>query len=352
MAESVTITQVLSVVGFTPQGFNYRSVMDPVQGRCRRTDGKQWRCSRDVVPDQKYCERHMHRGRSGSRKHVEASEITSESVPLNLQLATTSSKSSGNPPAVTPRSTTSIGRDSSVEAKKDLTATAAAGSPTSSLTIYSKKSERNTNDFGNTITTTLTGPRSPADKKSNSRSSSDYVGENDTSYKNLNYRNNIRSSINNRDNVNTGSSAASGFGFPPDNVLRAVGCYSSSLDYNLRCRRTDGKKWRCNWDVVPSQKYCQRHLHRGAKKLVVTAQSVTVAAAPPPSPPPSGGCLVPPPLAIPKMADGHHVNVDTNLSISIVEASPVTNEAKRSNPSSSSSDATTITMKMAAFLTC
>ena len=37
--------------------------MDPELGRCRRTDGKKWRCSKDVVPDQKYCERHMHRGR-------------------------------------------------------------------------------------------------------------------------------------------------------------------------------------------------------------------------------------------------------------------------------------------------
>ncbi|KAL5738724.1 hypothetical protein ACOSP7_031485 [Xanthoceras sorbifolium] len=40
-------------------------------GRCRRTDGKKWRCSRDVAPDQKYCERHLHRGRHRSRKPVE-----------------------------------------------------------------------------------------------------------------------------------------------------------------------------------------------------------------------------------------------------------------------------------------
>lgn len=45
--------------------------MDPEPGRCRRTDGKKWRCSRDVVPGQKYCERHMHRGRNRSRKPVE-----------------------------------------------------------------------------------------------------------------------------------------------------------------------------------------------------------------------------------------------------------------------------------------
>lgn len=45
--------------------------MDPEPGRCRRTDGKKWRCSRDVVAGQKYCERHMHRGRNRSRKPVE-----------------------------------------------------------------------------------------------------------------------------------------------------------------------------------------------------------------------------------------------------------------------------------------
>lgn len=44
---------------------------DPEPGRCCRTDGKKWRCSRDAVPDQKYCERHINRGRHRSRKPVE-----------------------------------------------------------------------------------------------------------------------------------------------------------------------------------------------------------------------------------------------------------------------------------------
>ena len=51
--------------------FDYRSSMEPEPGRCRRTDGKKWRCSRDVVPGHKYCERHVHRGRGRSRKPVE-----------------------------------------------------------------------------------------------------------------------------------------------------------------------------------------------------------------------------------------------------------------------------------------
>ncbi|KAL5741024.1 hypothetical protein ACOSP7_029893 [Xanthoceras sorbifolium] len=52
-------------------GYWGRAAMDPEPGRCRRTDGKKWRCSRDVVAGNKYCERHMHRGRNRSRKPVE-----------------------------------------------------------------------------------------------------------------------------------------------------------------------------------------------------------------------------------------------------------------------------------------
>ncbi|CAK9168093.1 unnamed protein product [Ilex paraguariensis] len=52
-------------------GYWGRAAMDPEPGRCRRTDGKKWRCSRDVMAGHKYCERHMHRGRNRSRKPVE-----------------------------------------------------------------------------------------------------------------------------------------------------------------------------------------------------------------------------------------------------------------------------------------
>ncbi|GLT74286.1 hypothetical protein SLA2020_460910 [Shorea laevis] len=45
--------------------------IDPEPGRCRRTDGKKWRCSKEAYPDSKYCERHMHRGKNRSRKPVE-----------------------------------------------------------------------------------------------------------------------------------------------------------------------------------------------------------------------------------------------------------------------------------------
>lgn len=58
-------------VGWGPFHLGYSGSNDPEPGRCRRTDGKKWRCSRDAVPDQKYCERHINRGRHRSRKPVE-----------------------------------------------------------------------------------------------------------------------------------------------------------------------------------------------------------------------------------------------------------------------------------------
>ncbi|XP_024986194.1 growth-regulating factor 5-like isoform X2 [Cynara cardunculus var. scolymus] len=57
----------------------YGKKFDPEPGRCRRTDGKKWRCSKDAYHESKYCERHMHRGRNRSRKPVE-SQSTSQSL--------------------------------------------------------------------------------------------------------------------------------------------------------------------------------------------------------------------------------------------------------------------------------
>ncbi|KAK4374143.1 hypothetical protein RND71_004820 [Anisodus tanguticus] len=68
----------------------YGKKFDPEPGRCRRTDGKKWRCSKDAHPDSKYCERHMHRGRNRSRKPVE-SQSTSQSLSTSISHVTTGS---------------------------------------------------------------------------------------------------------------------------------------------------------------------------------------------------------------------------------------------------------------------
>ncbi|XP_057428531.1 growth-regulating factor 5-like [Lotus japonicus] len=84
-------------------GWNYLQMglgrkIDPEPGRCRRTDGKKWRCSKDAYPDSKYCERHMHRGKNRSRKPVEVlkTSTTTNATPVAFSSITR------NSPALTP----------------------------------------------------------------------------------------------------------------------------------------------------------------------------------------------------------------------------------------------------------
>ncbi|XP_077238241.1 growth-regulating factor 5-like isoform X2 [Tasmannia lanceolata] len=73
----------------------YGKKVDPEPGRCRRTDGKKWRCAKDAYPDSKYCERHMHRGRNRSRKPVETQTI-SQSPSTASSLTPTGGTTSGS----------------------------------------------------------------------------------------------------------------------------------------------------------------------------------------------------------------------------------------------------------------
>ena len=95
-------------------GWNYLQMglgrkIDPEPGRCRRTDGKKWRCSKEAYPDSKYCERHMHRGKNRSRKPVEVvlkTTTTTTSTSTNNGSSTpTISSITKNSSALTPSTT-------------------------------------------------------------------------------------------------------------------------------------------------------------------------------------------------------------------------------------------------------
>ncbi|XP_010534927.1 PREDICTED: growth-regulating factor 5 [Tarenaya hassleriana] len=73
---------------------------DPEPGRCRRTDGKKWRCSREAYPDSKYCEKHMHRGRNRARKSLES--------PTALSFTNSSSNKSFPSPNLSSSSSSSV----------------------------------------------------------------------------------------------------------------------------------------------------------------------------------------------------------------------------------------------------
>ncbi|KAK3220342.1 hypothetical protein Dsin_014312 [Dipteronia sinensis] len=104
---------------------------DPEPGRCRRTDGKKWRCSKEAYPDSKYCERHMHRGRNRSRKPVEI--ISSSSSSSSSNCSSSSSSSSASTTATLVSSSTLLNRNLSMINSTNTSTTAA---PLMSSEIY------------------------------------------------------------------------------------------------------------------------------------------------------------------------------------------------------------------------
>ncbi|KAJ8564562.1 hypothetical protein K7X08_001022 [Anisodus acutangulus] len=89
--------------------------IDPEPGRCRRTDGKKWRCSKEAYADSKYCERHMHRGRNRSRKPVEVMTTTRTTTTTNT------------PPTAIPISSIKINSNYSPTSLSCLTSSASSG---------------------------------------------------------------------------------------------------------------------------------------------------------------------------------------------------------------------------------
>ncbi|XP_074273611.1 uncharacterized protein LOC141597156 [Silene latifolia] len=84
-----------SPLGWNPYQMGYGKKIDPEPGRCRRTDGKKWRCAKEAYPDSKYCERHMHRGKNRSRKPVE-SPLTPNSSNNNNTTSTITTTNNNN----------------------------------------------------------------------------------------------------------------------------------------------------------------------------------------------------------------------------------------------------------------
>ncbi|CAL9065084.1 growth-regulating factor 6-like isoform X1 [Musa acuminata AAA Group] len=91
-----------STLGWGSYHQRYTGNDDLEPGRCRRTDGKKWRCSKDAVADQRYCERHLNRGRHRSRKRVEGCTRHGLEaiaiVPLQSASAISGSRTSDNLP--------------------------------------------------------------------------------------------------------------------------------------------------------------------------------------------------------------------------------------------------------------
>ncbi|TYH99845.1 hypothetical protein ES332_A11G093900v1 [Gossypium tomentosum] len=312
-----------SFVGVSPQGLDYRNMADPEPGRCRRTDGKKWRCSKNVIPYQKYCEQHMHRGCRRSRKPVETSQSAlpdSTSSKFSIRL---SENSKNLPTPVSFQYTNPFSCNTSTSHGTTAIESSYVCSNRNSISINAATS--------GTIIATMKNDNKNDPKRNKNVTNISEKGEEKLSVSN---NNTIKRSSKSGNKATVGNNISPSVGFSPKSVLQVLGNSSSRAYKNEielepgRCRRTDGKRWRCSRDVIHDQKYCARHMHRGARKQTEVTRPVPV--------PSVGDCRLPSRLTTAYKAACPALS--TSLSISIPRSQHIAEDEK----STSSSSETTI----------
>lgn len=113
------------------------------------------------------------------------------------------------------------------------------------------------------------------------------------------------------------------------------GCTTIMEAEPQRCRRTDGKKWQCRRDALPDQKYCEAHMHRGAKRVGVN--------------PEYSRSFQATPAWTAHTSCTQTRNLDSGINLNTVPASPQHIASDNSSSSTSTSDATTITDENISF---
>lgn len=343
-----------SFTGFSNQNSDHESMMDLEQGRCRRTDGRKWRCSKNALPREKYCDRHMHRGRKCSRKHVEhfKSDPNDEILTSNIRIIPSKTISDPNCETITPNIRIKP-ISSSIPCDLDLTFSSSNPSngvtaikhgsnisqdfiqPTIKACKHSVELKNNLSD--DTYNAATITPTSDSGKEAignrSMKNRSNHIEDKDAGFNNVKARK-VHIRNNNVCENNYSGSNATGFGVSRDSVLQS-GSGSRCVTLGLlketlteaephRCKRTDGKKWRCSKDVVLGQNYCNSHMHRGAKRIILDSALANGARLT------QSGCTS---LAIPK---GVYNSINLN-------AKPASPQELTENKSTGSSDATTIT---------
>ncbi|KAL1828530.1 growth-regulating factor 9 isoform X2 [Daucus carota subsp. sativus] len=241
------------------------SLMGPETGRCRRTDGKTWRCLKDVVPDQKYCERHMHRGRS--TKRVEAFGVNLQS---NSHTITCS-----NTDATTPTCSTKTSQK--IKSHNLAVTSAKLSTPISGNCQNKNPSPCRSNDLtksATSITTLANGKSKPTNRlvkkdKSSSRENTDCLDGVDAGSNQLKDTNKGYSTNGDKH----GASVTPELGNSTESVV-----YGDTMEESQRCKRTDGKRWQCSREAIPQEKYCGSHINRGSKRCRLSPEAATAAA--------------------------------------------------------------------------
>ncbi|KFK37340.1 hypothetical protein AALP_AA4G243800 [Arabis alpina] len=259
--------------------------------RCRRTDGKKWRCSNTVLPSEKYCERHMHRGRNRSRKLVESTyEVASSSASSTKQDNTYGLESNKESESVLPGAM-SVSSDNASQVVtiasfprarvcETITRPSLVISESTNNSVSHRKRSggimnMSYDDFLKQRDSSNCVQVVPVQGDESLPSVQKFFPEvSDISLEaakvSSNRKNYIIASSREWKETNVNRGLFPSIHFSPDTVLQDRGGFRihrfETADEPGRCRRTDGKKWRCSKDALSDQKYCDKHMHRGSIK--------------------------------------------------------------------------------------
>ncbi|CAN8318660.1 unnamed protein product [Cochlearia groenlandica] len=240
--------------------------VEPEPTRCRRTDGKKWRCRKPVLLFEKYCERHMHRGRKRSRKLVESSSFDVVSSSALTKDNKTCALDGRNESRAVFHGKMSVSSNAQVVTIASLPSTRVCDNmtrPSLVVTEPTKKSVSHGDMSRRTIEMSYDDCIKQRDDEKLPSIQKFFPEESDISLEAAKFSSNKKIK-----NVKGG--LFPGFYFSPDTVLQDRGGFRldrvETDNKPGRCLRTDGKKWRCSKDAISDQKYCGKHMHRGIKK--------------------------------------------------------------------------------------
>ncbi|GBG60224.1 hypothetical protein CBR_g3467 [Chara braunii] len=202
-----------------------------VAGRCRRTDGKSWCCPRPAIPGQKYCEKHMHRGRLYQK-------IVPTTAGGNMTAESAVEKGQEGGQAANPCPM----QVDQVQASRD-----------SRAMPMVKVEEAGSVEASSGKCMLLPGP-SPGSVPDMGTS-----GAGGTDMREVPTQGGVpaQGAVAGPGGV-PAQGAGTGQGGRPGTPAGKDGAQEIET-----CRRTDGKKWKCTRACVPGQKYCEKHVNRG-----------------------------------------------------------------------------------------
>ncbi|XP_010518166.1 PREDICTED: growth-regulating factor 9-like isoform X2 [Camelina sativa] len=273
------------------KGLNHIHTVEPEPTRCRRTDGKKWRCSNRVLLYEKYCERHMHRGRKRSRKLVESSyKVASSSASLTKHDNTYGLDINNDSESVLLHETMSGSSNAQVVTIASLPSARACDNvirpslviseSTKESVSHGDRSRRNMemsyDDLISKKESSMCVSVVPLQGDESLPSVQKFFPEvSDSSLQGAQFSGNRKNEIIARSREWKNMNVVNGglfhsIHFSQDTVLQDRGGFRlQRVETDKepgRCRRTDGKRWRCSKDVLSGQKYCDKHMHRGIKK--------------------------------------------------------------------------------------